>query len=84
VTGSEADLLASIALVPSSAQSLVKLASVYMELGNPEQAFECFKKAIDQDPTDPDVYYHRGQGQSDSLFSSTRLSFAIFRQSILL
>jgi len=62
VDGAKADLLASIALVPSFTQSLVKIASVHMEQGDPKQAFDCFEDAISHNPNDPDIYYHRGQG----------------------
>ncbi|EGN97602.1 hypothetical protein SERLA73DRAFT_92775 [Serpula lacrymans var. lacrymans S7.3] len=61
VLGAKADLLQSISLLPSFTQSLVKVASVHMEQGDREKAFECFEEAIRQDPNDADVYYHRGQ-----------------------
>ncbi|TCD70393.1 TOM (translocase of outer membrane) complex component [Steccherinum ochraceum] len=63
VPGAKADLQASLDLVPSLTQSLVKLASVHMEQGDPQQAFECFEEAIKQNSEDPDIYYHRGQGK---------------------
>jgi import receptor subunit TOM70 len=62
IAGAEQDLLTSIELVPSFTQSLVKIASVHMEQGDPKKAFECFEKAIKYNPDDPDIYYHRGQG----------------------
>lgn len=62
VDGAKADLEESIKALPSFTQSLVKIASVYMEQGDPQTAFECFEKAIAQNPDDPDIYYHRGQG----------------------
>lgn len=62
IVGAKEDLLASIQLVPGFTQSLVKVASVHMEQGDPEQAFECFEEAIKHNPNDPDIYYHRGQG----------------------
>ncbi|KAF9018353.1 ADP ATP carrier receptor [Hymenopellis radicata] len=61
VPGAKTDLQTSIDLVPSFTQSLVKIASVYMEQSDPEQAFKCFEDAIEQNPNDPDIYYHRGQ-----------------------
>ncbi|KAJ3730742.1 hypothetical protein C8R42DRAFT_637411 [Lentinula raphanica] len=61
VEGAKADLNESIKLVPSFTQSLVKIASVYMEQGEVEKAFECFEEAIKHNPEDPDIYYHRGQ-----------------------
>ncbi|KAF9788389.1 mitochondrial outer membrane translocase receptor TOM70 [Thelephora terrestris] len=61
VKGAEEDLLESIKLIPSFAQSWVKIASVYMEQGNPERTFEAFEEAIKHNPNDPDIYYHRGQ-----------------------
>ena len=62
VDGAKVDLTESIKLVPSFTQSIVKIASVHMEQGNPKLAFECFDDAIKQNPNDPDIYYHRGQG----------------------
>jgi import receptor subunit TOM70 len=62
ITGAKEDLLASIELVSSFTQSLVKIASVYMEQGDPKKAFECFEEAIKHNPDDADIYYHRGQG----------------------
>ena len=67
VKGAEEDLLASIALIPSFTQSWVKIASVYMEQGNPDKTFEAFEEAIKHNPNDPDIYYHRGQGQWHSI-----------------
>ncbi|KIM44329.1 hypothetical protein M413DRAFT_25750 [Hebeloma cylindrosporum] len=61
VAGAKADLEESVKIVPEFTQSLVKIASVHMEQGNPEAAFECFEKAIKADSKDPDIYYHRGQ-----------------------
>ena len=63
IEGAKADLQQSIVTVPSYAQSLVKIASVHMEQGDPKKAFECFEEAIKHNPTDPDIYYHRGQGE---------------------
>lgn len=62
VDGAKNDLNDSIELVPSFTQSLVKIASVYMEQGDPTAAFKCFEDAIKHNPNDPDIYYHRGQG----------------------
>ncbi|KAG9312498.1 hypothetical protein JVU11DRAFT_6888 [Chiua virens] len=61
VRGAKADLQESLALNPSFTQSLVKLASVYMEEGDNAQAMKCFEDAINLKEDDPDVYYHRGQ-----------------------
>jgi mitochondrial import receptor subunit TOM70 len=62
VLGAKDDLQASIDLVPAFSQSWVKIASVYMEQGDPTKAFDCFEQAIKHNPNDPDIYYHRGQG----------------------
>jgi len=62
VAGAKADLEESLKILPEFTQSLVKIASVHMEQGNPEAAFECFEKATKMDSKDPDIYYHRGQG----------------------
>jgi mitochondrial import receptor subunit TOM70 len=70
VAGAKEDLLESVKIIPSSTYSLVKIASVHMEEGDPKQAFECFEEAIKQNPNDPDIYYHRGQGLHSSFSSS--------------
>ncbi|KAG5352015.1 hypothetical protein C0989_004211 [Termitomyces sp. Mn162] len=61
VAGAKEDLLASLEVVPSFTQSLVKLASVHMEQGDTSSAFKCFEEAIKFNEQDPDIYYHRGQ-----------------------
>lgn len=63
VTGAKEDFLASIELQKSLTQTWVKVASVYMEQGDPKKAFDCFEEAIKHNADDPDIYYHRGQGQ---------------------
>lgn len=70
VAGAKADLLESVKISPSSTYSLVKIASVHMEEGDPEKAFECFEEAIKHNPNDPDIYYHRGQGLYFRVLSS--------------
>jgi mitochondrial import receptor subunit TOM70 len=62
VTGAKEDLLASLEIAPSLTQTWVKIASVYMEQNEPKKAFEAFDEAIKHNPEDPDIYYHRGQG----------------------
>ncbi|KAI5116078.1 hypothetical protein M0805_009288 [Coniferiporia weirii] len=59
--GAREDLEAAIAAQPENTQSWVKIASVHMEQGEPEPAFDAFEEAIKHDPKDPDIYYHRGQ-----------------------
>ncbi|GLB45998.1 putative mitochondrial outer membrane translocase receptor TOM70 [Lyophyllum shimeji] len=61
VPGAEADLQASLEVLPTFTQSLIKLASVHMEQGDAQAAFKCFDDAIQVDEKDPDIYYHRGQ-----------------------
>jgi len=84
VEGAKIDLNESIELVPSFTQSLVKIASVHMEQGDPATAFQCFEDAIKHNPNDPDIYYHRGQGTclcidvaSKSLIQSLSLSLSL-------
>jgi len=67
VNGAKEDFQASVHIVPSLTQSWVKIASVYMEQGDPKKTFECFEEAIKHNPNDPDIYYHRGQGASPLL-----------------
>jgi len=61
IQGAKQDLEESLRLRPDLTQSLVKIASVCMEQGDPQAAFDCFDKAIESNPSDPDIYYHRGQ-----------------------
>ena len=63
VAGAKQVLLASVEVVPSFTQSLVKLASGHMEQGDAPGAFKCFEDAIKFSENDPDIYYHRGQGE---------------------
>lgn len=63
IPGAKADLEESVKLVPDFTQSLVKIASVHMEQGNPKAAFEVFEQAEKANSEDPDVWYHRGQGR---------------------
>jgi import receptor subunit TOM70 len=60
--GAKADLEESLQLVPSLTQTWVKIASVHMERGDAPKAFEAFDEAIKHNASDPDIYYHRGQG----------------------
>ncbi|KAG8849648.1 TOM (translocase of outer membrane) complex component [Tulasnella sp. 330] len=59
--GAKEDLQESLDILPSFTQTWVKIASVHMELGDHDKAFEAFTKAISYDEKDPDIYYHRGQ-----------------------
>ena len=60
--GAKADLEDSLQLAPSFTQTWVKIASVHMERGDPSKTFEAFDEAIKHNASDPDIYYHRGQG----------------------
>jgi import receptor subunit TOM70 len=77
VDGAKDDLVESVALLPGFTQSLVKLASVYMEQGDPKKAFQCFDDAIEHNPNDPDVFYHRGQGMDIHMHLSSQLLSAL-------
>lgn len=55
------DLDRSTSIWPQGVQSYVKKASVHMELGMATEAFHDFEAALQIDPNDPDVFYHRGQ-----------------------
>ncbi|KAH9475329.1 putative mitochondrial import receptor subunit tom70 [Psilocybe cubensis] len=61
IPGAKADLEESVKLEPTFTQSLVKIASVHMEQGDPKAAFEAFEQAEKANSSDPDVWYHRGQ-----------------------
>jgi hypothetical protein len=67
--GAKADLEESVQLVPSLTQSWVKIASVHMERGEPSKTFEAFEEAAKHNASDPDIYYHRGQGNIQIVFT---------------
>jgi len=71
--GAKADLEESVRLVPSLTQSWVKIASVHMEQGNPIKTFEAFDEATKHNASDPDIYYHRGQGNVQITFTIAAL-----------
>lgn len=78
VQGAKDDLLESVKLVPGLTQSWVKLASVYMEQGDPSKTFDCFEEAIKQNKDDPDIFYHRGQGTCTKwLFNTSIKCYAV-------
>lgn len=41
--------------------ALIKRASLNMQTENPEKSFDDFEKAVEIDPTNADIYHHRGQ-----------------------
>ncbi|ORY83781.1 hypothetical protein BCR37DRAFT_378765 [Protomyces lactucae-debilis] len=55
------DVNRSLELQPTLTNSLVKRASMHMEMGDRNRTLADFDKAIDINPEDPDIYYHRGQ-----------------------
>ncbi|KAL9937863.1 hypothetical protein V8E36_003408 [Tilletia maclaganii] len=59
--GALEDLNRSTELQPDYVQSWVKKASVLMELSDKDEAFRVFDRAVEANPNDPDIYYHRGQ-----------------------
>ncbi|KAF2832432.1 mitochondrial precursor protein [Ophiobolus disseminans] len=56
-----ADMDKSIELQPTLTQSFIKRASMHLELGNAEAAESDFAAALEQNATDPDIFYHRAQ-----------------------
>lgn len=55
------DMDKSIELQPTLTQSFIKRASMHLELANPEAAETDFESALQQNSSDPDIYYHRAQ-----------------------
>lgn len=70
--GAKGDLEKSLDIEPSFTQSWVKVASVHMEQGDVANAFAAFEAAIAHNPKDPDIFYHRGQGESPNARQSSR------------
>lgn len=54
-----ADLEKSLELDPNNVNTIIKRASIFMEHSDVEQAVKEYNRAIEIDPRDPDVYYHR-------------------------
>jgi len=59
--GALADLNKSIELDPTLVQSYVKRASMHLEQSARESAAQDFELASQNNPDDPDIYYHRAQ-----------------------
>lgn len=55
------DMDKSIELQPTLTQSFIKRASMHLELANPDAAEADFASALEQNASDPDIYYHRAQ-----------------------
>ena len=55
------DIEKSYDLDPSSINTLIKKATLYMEKAEVEKSVGIFEDAVKLDPNHPDVYYHRGQ-----------------------
>ncbi|KAK5131674.1 hypothetical protein LTR08_000728 [Meristemomyces frigidus] len=55
------DLNTSITLDPALVQSYVKRASMHLEQSNREQAAADFATAMENNASDPDIFYHRAQ-----------------------
>ena len=55
------DMDKSIQLKPTLTQSFIKRASMHLELANPEAAEADFAAALEQNSSDPDIFYHRAQ-----------------------
>jgi import receptor subunit TOM70 len=55
------DMDKSIELQPTLTQSFIKRASMHLELANPDAAEADFAAALEQNSSDPDIFYHRAQ-----------------------
>lgn len=55
------DMDKSIELLPTLTQSFIKRASMHLELANPDAAESDFAAALEQNASDPDIFYHRAQ-----------------------
>jgi import receptor subunit TOM70 len=55
------DMDKSIEVQPTLTQSFIKRASMHLELANPDAAEADFAAALEQNGTDPDIFYHRAQ-----------------------
>ena len=73
--GAKADLQESLKLAPSFTQSWVKIASVHMEQSDVAKTFEAFEEAIKHNASDPDIYYHRGQGMWSDICVARRADY---------
>ncbi|KAF2030212.1 mitochondrial precursor protein [Setomelanomma holmii] len=55
------DMDKSIEIQPTLTQSFIKRASMHLELANPDAAEADFAAALEQNASDPDIFYHRAQ-----------------------
>lgn len=62
----------SIKAQSSFTNSHVKLASVFMDLGDVVSAMKQYEVAIAANPKDPDIYYQRGQGKQEPSVVTTQ------------
>lgn len=58
---SEKTLIQAQSQAGSTVSLLIKLALVYMEMGDYSKMMELFETAIQVDPNNPAIYYHRGE-----------------------
>jgi len=70
--GAKEQFVKALELNPKSIHTWLKMANIHLDQNNLEESMKCFEKALEQNPKDPDVYYHRGQSKFPLLHGPCR------------
>lgn len=68
---------------PKSIHTWLKMANIHLDQSNLEESMKCFEQALEYNPKDPDIYYHRGQSASLALLVFMARLIVFKLQSIL-
>jgi import receptor subunit TOM70 len=61
--GAKDQFTKALAANPASIHTWLKMANIHLDQNNLEESMKCFEKALEHNPKDPDIYYHRGQSK---------------------
>ncbi|KAG8761087.1 TOM (translocase of outer membrane) complex component [Serendipita sp. 396] len=59
--GAKEQFSRALELNPQSIHTWLKMANIHLDQSNLDESMKCFEKALEYNPKDPDIYYHRGQ-----------------------
>jgi import receptor subunit TOM70 len=63
-SGAKEKFSAALEKNPKSIHTWLKMANIHLDQSNLEESMTCFEKALEHNPDDPDIYYHRGQSKT--------------------
>lgn len=76
--GAKDDFAEALTLNPDSIHTWLKMANIHLDQSNLEESMKCFESALQSNPKDPDIYYHRGQSTKPCLLTQNlELTFTI-------